>query len=144
ETRTKIGDNAMQVAPRSRAPSAGFMTRAWYENWLLQFVPALECGLVALAPEHDVHLELRLAAAVLVGRPAAARGAALALAGQRLDALAAALLGFLQRDVRAARVLDGFVKLRAAVRRLRVRSTRDRDQEGEGKAFHGTLSGRIF
>jgi hypothetical protein len=76
------------------------MARAWYEKWLLQFVPALERVFVAPAREIDVHLELRLAAAVLVGRPAAARGAALALAGQRLDALVAALLGFLQRDVR--------------------------------------------
>src|SRR6185503_2580970 len=138
----------MQVAPRSRAPSAGFMARAWYENLLLQFIPALDRVLVASAREIDVHLELRLAAAVLLGRPAAARGAALPLARQRLDALVAALFGLLQRDVRGARLLDGFVKLRAGVGLLRHR-TRCGSDENEGKkggdqASHGDLSGRIF
>ena len=91
---------------------------------LLQVVPALQGGVVALARLLDIHLELHLAAEVLLGRPGAAGGAALAIAGLRLDALVAPLFGFLQREGGGARLLVGLVKLRASVLRQKTRRSK--------------------
>src|SRR5436190_9665317 len=140
ETRTKIGESAMQVAPASKAGSAGRMARRMLR--LLEVVPALERGFVALTRGFDFLLEDRLAREVVLVRPAAARGAAGALTRKRFGRLVAPRHRLLQGDVRLARVLVCAVELGAAV--LRASRGGEGDETDEGEPFHEALSGRIF
>src|SRR5438132_1520025 len=87
-------------------------------------------------------LEDRLAGEVVLVRPAAARGARLALAGLRLDALVAPRERLLVCRVRRARFLVRLVKLGGAI--LSSDAGRGEEHESEQPAFHGALSGRIF
>src|SRR5204862_5613245 len=82
---------------------------------LLQVVPALERRFVALARELHFLLENRLPCKVVFVGPAAAGGAAGALAGQRLDALIAPREHLLERAVGRAHFVVRLVELAAAI-----------------------------
>src|SRR5439155_14117932 len=121
ETRTKIGESAMQVAPSNSAPSAGFMgppmLLPFGRRPLLQVVPVLHGLFAALTGALQLLVEHRLAREVPLGQPAFPCYGAKPLPRQGFAPLFAQLLGVLERGALDTRVLVCLVEIARALLR---------------------------